>query len=207
MSGSQFRRYTTLPYLLDMLHNKRLTLLDPSRWEDKNDAYFLKTYKKERELKSVLALCFAKASEAYHHWKIYSGNTSGVCIEFDEYKLLRYFEADDYISKTVQYKTIETLEKKPPTIDDLPFTKRYAYAGEQEFRIIYISTTEEIEIKHVIIGLDCINKISINSWIDEVSRKSIEKTIQSIQDCEKIKVIKSTVTENRRWKKIADNAT
>lgn len=56
MSGSQFRRYTTLPYLLDMLHNKRLTLLDPSRWEDKNDAYFLKTYKKERELKSVLTM-------------------------------------------------------------------------------------------------------------------------------------------------------
>lgn len=207
MSSSQFRRYTTLPYLLDMLHNKRLTLLDPSRWEDKNDAYFLKTYKEKKNLKSVLALCFAKAPEAYHHWKIYSGNTSGVCIEFDEYKILDSLEADDYISRSVQYKTIETLENNPPIIDDLPFTKRYAYAGELEFRIIYISTTEEIKIKQVSIGLDCINKISINSWVDEVSRKSIEKTIQNIPGCEKIKVIKSTVTENQRWKKIADNAT
>lgn len=207
MSSSQFRRYTTLPYLLDMLNNKRLTLLDPSRWEDKNDAYFLKTYKKKRDLKSVLAICFAKAPEAYHHWKIYSGTTSGVCIEFDEHKLLSNLGVNGYISKTVQYKTIETLENNPPAIDDLPFTKRYAYAGEQEFRIIYISTREEINIKHVNIDLDCINKISINSWIDEVSRKSIEKTIQNIQDCEKIKVIKSTVTENKRWKRIADNAT
>jgi len=206
MSGIQFRRYTTLPYLFDMLHNKRITLLDPSSWEDKNDAYFVKTYKEKRKLKSVLAVCFAKASEAYPHWKIYSGTTSGVCIEFDEYKLLNSFNGDDFIPKIVRYETIDTLEKNPPKIDDLPFTKRYAYKGEEEFRVIYISATEEIKIKHVDINLDCINKISINSWIDEVSRKSIEKTIQNIPGCEKIKVIKSTVTENKRWKKVADNA-
>ena len=45
MSENQFRRYTTLPYLLDVLVKKRLTLLNPVKWEDKNDSHFLSIYK------------------------------------------------------------------------------------------------------------------------------------------------------------------
>ena len=51
-------RYTSLPVLLDALVHKRLTLLSPTSWEDRNDAYYIERYKETKKLKTVLALCF-----------------------------------------------------------------------------------------------------------------------------------------------------
>jgi hypothetical protein len=207
MSAHQFRRYTTLPYLLDMLHHKRLTLLDPAKWDDKNDAHFLKKYKEKMGFKSVLALCFAEASEAYQHWKIYSGNPSGVCIEFHKNKLLSHFRyKDGFTNNMVHYKTIKDLRGEALHIKDMPFIKRYAYKGEQEYRLIFQSESEKKLVKHVPIDVDDISKITVSPWIDATSYKSIKLTINKIKDCEHIKVQKSTITENNEWKRIADNA-
>lgn len=57
------RRYTHLPALLHMLHQRQITLLDPANWEDTNDAYFLWEYKRKKGFKSVLALYFSEAAE------------------------------------------------------------------------------------------------------------------------------------------------
>lgn len=207
MSESQFRRYTTLPYLLDMLHHKRLTLLDPARWEDKNDAYFLKIYKEKMGYASVLALCFAEAPEAYHHWKIYSGNPSGVCIEFFKGRLLSHFDPKKgFIHAGIQYKTINKLRENTLHTGEMPFIKRYAYKGEEEYRVIFQSKDEKVSVKQILINLDTISKITVSPWIDSTSYKSIKLTINKIKDCEHIKVQKSTITENNEWKRIADNA-
>jgi hypothetical protein len=34
-------RYTSLPILLDALNHKRMTLLSPESWEDRNDSYYI----------------------------------------------------------------------------------------------------------------------------------------------------------------------
>jgi hypothetical protein len=65
MSDTHFRRYTDLPSLIQILTNRKITLLDPATWDDKNDSFFLSTYKEKKKLKSVLALCFTSASETY----------------------------------------------------------------------------------------------------------------------------------------------
>lgn len=67
MSSRSYKRYTDLPSLIQILMNRELTLLDPSSWDDKNDSYFISTYKEKKQLQSVLALCFTKKSETYHH--------------------------------------------------------------------------------------------------------------------------------------------
>ncbi|NOT05602.1 MAG: DUF2971 domain-containing protein [Anaerolineales bacterium] len=207
MSESQFRRYTTLPYLLDVLYEKRLTLLDPVRWEDKNDSRFLRIYKTKKNLKSVLALCFAEAPETYQHWKIYSGNTSGVCIEFNKDRLINRLKHEEgFISSLVTYKTLGVLRNETPTVGDLPFVKRYAYRGEQEFRIIYTSSDKNINVKHIAISPDDINIITFNPWIDVISLNSIKSIIKIIEGCEKIKVRRSTITENDEWKMIGENS-
>ena len=46
MTTISLRRYTTLPFLLDILNKKCLTLLDPKNWEDKDDSYYIELYKK-----------------------------------------------------------------------------------------------------------------------------------------------------------------
>lgn len=65
-------RYTQLPALFYMLSAKKLTLLDPNPWDDKNDSYFLEQYKSKRDLKTVLPLCFSMAPETYHHWSVFA---------------------------------------------------------------------------------------------------------------------------------------
>lgn len=87
MTKVSYRRYTDLPALIHILTNRTLTLLDPSFWDDKNDSYFLATYKEKKELQSVLALCFTKESETYHHWRVFSSGASGACINFNPEQL------------------------------------------------------------------------------------------------------------------------
>ena len=42
------RRYTELPFLVDFLHTKQLTLLRPINWDDTNDAYYINQYAQHR---------------------------------------------------------------------------------------------------------------------------------------------------------------
>ena len=86
---SSLRRYTSFPYLIDILKKKRLTFVWPKHWEDRNDYNFIDKYKKESGLGYVLALCFTESSETYFHWKVYSDGPSGICIEFYSFDCLR----------------------------------------------------------------------------------------------------------------------
>jgi hypothetical protein len=45
MAAPILKRYTTLSSALDVLENKRLTLLDPAKWDDRNDTYFIELYR------------------------------------------------------------------------------------------------------------------------------------------------------------------
>jgi len=60
-------RYTTLPFLLDILLHQSLRFGNPENWEDRNDAYYHKRYREEQNHKNLLALCFTTKPETYHH--------------------------------------------------------------------------------------------------------------------------------------------
>jgi len=148
-----------------------------------------------------LALCFADALETYHHWKIYSGNSSGVCVEFNKDHLLAKTRANEgFTSKPIAYKTISELRSNQIGINDLPFVKRFAFKDEKEFRIIYESYEEEIKIKHISIQSDDIDCIIINPWVDKAVYKSIKSILMDIDGFKTVRVIKSTVVENDVWK-------
>jgi hypothetical protein len=104
MTASRFRRYTSLSILLDILKEKKLTLLDPQNWDDNNDAFYMELYKTKKGLKSLLALCFAEVRETYHIWKVFAGDANGVCIEFNKELLLGHFK--DMKSDYVKYLTV-----------------------------------------------------------------------------------------------------
>ena len=76
------RRYTELPFLIDYLMTKELVLLDPRSWDDRNDSYYIEQYAARKSLQGFAALCLTESPETYHHWKIFSSGSSGVCIEF-----------------------------------------------------------------------------------------------------------------------------
>jgi hypothetical protein len=207
MSSEQLRRYTTLPFVLDALYHKRLPLLDPTKWDDKNDSYFIERYKQKKDVQTVLVTCFAYSVEKYHHWKIYAGDSSGICIEFDRFRFLeRLNKENKFRVKKVGYYFIDSLEREVPTIDDLPFIKRKPYEDECEYRVIYENKDKKIPIEYIQITPKDIQRIIINPWVNKSVSNSVKSVIKSIEGFQRTTVFQSTVLENEKWKKIGNDA-
>lgn len=198
------RRYTDLPSLLHILRTKSLTLLDPATWDDKNDSFFMSLFKKEKNLKSLLALCFTQAPETYHHWRVFSNGPSGVCLVFNQSTLLEDFDLNPEIScGPMEYLTLANARKRGKIqCDELPFVKRYGYKPEHEFRTIYGSKTEQISSLPIPIRLSSIRSISLSPWMHPTLRDSTVKAIRENQGCEKLKISRSTLISNDEWKRL-----
>jgi hypothetical protein len=191
-------RFTTLPVVLHILSTKSITLLESTHWEDRNDAYYLERYQKERDLNTLLAACFSTKRETFHHWKVFASGSSGVCVEFRTDKFLRHFQNREGISfRRVFYSLIK--DNINPPVRKWPFLKRHAYKDEGEFRIIYEHEHEHDQAKSFEIDLGCIDKITLSPWLPVSIEKSVTDTIRGIEGCGKIKVNRSTLLESRKW--------
>ena len=203
-------RYTSLSALLNILQTKKLPLLNPKRWEDKNDTYFIEKYRMRSSAEKIFAICFMRGAERFHQWKIFASGGDGVRIEFIKDKLLEHFPASKtLIRKPVAYRRIDTLKTNAPPAKNLPFLKRMPYEDEKEYRIIFMGDGDDdgLDQKSFEIDLSCIAEIKINPWMPKSLRETTTTAIRSIAGCEKLKVSRSTLLENEQWKKIADDVT
>jgi hypothetical protein len=183
------------------LQTKTITLLNPATWDDKNDSYYMSEYKRRKHLTTVLALCFARCNETYHHWRVFSHGFDGVRIEFDKNALLSYLDRSNLICKAVEYPTIDQMDAtKTLAVDDLPFIKRYPYQDEREFRIVYWSKQLAVQSKGYPIGLETIKRITLSPWMNKKLSDTVVKTLRSIPGCKRIEISRSTLVENERWK-------
>jgi len=195
------RRYTDIPALIHLLRYKKLTLLDPRYWDDRNDSYYLSVYKERKSLKSVLALCFTEVSETYHHWKIFAGGSSGVCIKFKRDALNSEIAMLNNVKfKKVKYLTLQDVQINQPIVDDLPFIKRYGFQDECEYRLIYESSKREIKIKNIPISLSCIEKVTLSPWMHKSLSIPLKRTLSSLMDDTTIQIVRSTFVDNKEWK-------
>ena len=208
MKTRSYRRYTDLPALIHLLTNRELTLLDPSYWDDKNDSFFLSTYKEKKKLKSVLALCFTRESETYHHWRVFSSGSSGACINFRAADLEDTFrKARGVRFKSIEYLKMKELRTRRPTTSQLPFIKRIPYKHENEFRAIWESKTEETFSLGIPIELSSITRITLSPWMHPSLRKNVVAALKRIDGCKSIPMCRSTLTENEDWKSYGARAT
>ena len=114
-----------------MLVNRRITLLDPALWQDRNDSFYVERYREIKQLKTLLALCFTTKPETFHHWKVFAGDSGGICIRFNAERLVACFKKEPRIrTGTVIYRLMRDLKHNPPSIDELPFLKRKQYEDE-----------------------------------------------------------------------------
>jgi len=195
-------RYTSLPVALDVLVQRRLTLLSPETWEDRNDAFYLERYREKKSLRTLVAICFSARGETFHHWKVFSSGSSGVCIEFDKNLLLESFPISrGFRYGSIEYRLVKTVISKRPDVETWPFLKRKAFKDEGEFRIIYENKTVHERTKHVDIDLGTINKVTLSPWIPDAVAKSVRTVIESIKDCEHLRVKRSSLIDNSGWKK------
>lgn len=144
-----FRRYTNLAAAIHLLQSRKIALLNPARWDDANDAYFMGEYKRLAGAETVLAICFAETAETYHHWRVFSHGADGVCLEFDKTRLLASFEDQTGALKDkVVYRKIAALKKRREIkAEELPFLKRKLYEPECEYRVIYVDKTASMEAR------------------------------------------------------------
>jgi len=195
-----FNRYTDLTALIDILSKKRMVLLDPSSWDDKNDVYFMESYKEKMKLNTLLALCFTTKYETYHHWSVFAPNNSGVCIRYKRDALQSCFDAVEGVKfQPVKYKEISGLQQSDLELSDVPFLKRYPYKDEEEYRAIYESAETQC-IKEIPFELSIIDRIVLSPWLPEPLVETIKKTIKNIDGCAGLNVYQTTLLSNANWK-------
>ncbi len=200
-----FRRYTNLAALIHMLSTKTITLLNPATWEDRNNSYFMAEYKRRIKAKTVLAACFAETKETFHHWKVFSGGSDGVCVVFRKTELLEELDKNPKVLMSeIDYKSIDQLKLDQVIITSkLPFTKRLAYEDEREYRVVYSDSLKEIQYKSFEIKLNWIDRVIFSPWFSEKLQKTVGRTLRTIEGCGKIELKRSTIIDNETWKKAA----
>lgn len=200
------RRYTDLPSLLHILAGRKLTLLDPKTWDDKNDSAFMEIYKDRKKLKTVLALCFSQAPETYHHWKVFSNGPAGVCIVFEREKICDALKNGGADVRNVTYMTLAKARENPVFVDHMPFIKRNGFKPEAEVRAVYTSNVSSDFAFDISIQLDCIRSISLSPWMHPSLRGSTVKAIRKTNGCSTLKVSRSTLISNEEWKNLGESA-
>ncbi|MCO6149264.1 hypothetical protein [Flavobacterium sp. NRK1] len=196
---SRLNRYTTLPILLDMLERKKLTLLNPILWEDRNDAEIILEYKNRKGVDNLFALCFSHNDETLHHWKTYSNGPSGCVIEFDAKKLFAILNKIPGLKHgVVDYKKLPEIEKTKVEINAMPFTKRWPYRVEEEYRIIY-ETNEKMDFFEIDIPLNIIRKVTISQQMPQQIYNTIKEHLKGTSKNPDGRISRSTLYENKRW--------
>lgn len=197
---NKINRFTTLPILLDYLQRQKLTLLDPKLWEDKNDSEIIFEYKRRKSIKNLFALCFSCNDETVHHWKTFSNGPSGCVIEFNPKKLIPIFDSLSLKHGLIEYKKLNEIEKKGTIIEvnKMPFTKRWPYRCEEEYRIIY-ETNDTMDFYEIDVPLSAIQKITISQQMPKPIYQTIKEYLKQVTKNPDSKINRSTLYENPRW--------
>lgn len=195
----KLNRYTTLPVLLDLLKRKKLVLLDPASWEDRNDSGVLLEYKRRMKVPRLFALCFSYGDETIHQWKAFADGISGCCIEFHAQKLIAEFEKVDGLKHgLVRYRKVHEVEDEAIEVEKMPFTKRWPYRCEDEFRIIWEGERKDAFFE-IPIDLKLIRKITINQRMPPQIYNTIRDHLREVFADPDKRISHSTLYENARW--------
>lgn len=197
----KLNKFTTLPVLLDLLERKKLTLLDPALWDDRNDAEIISAYKEHKKIESLMAVCFSYGDETIHHWKTFSSGTSGCVIEFNAERLFEQIDSIEGLKHDkVEYRKLSDIEDKNTIIDidRLPFTKRWPYRCEEEYRII-IELDAKATFYEIPIELDTINRITISQQMPRPIYNTIKSHLKEVWKNPDKRISHSTLYENKRW--------
>ncbi len=205
MTDDSLRRYTSIPALVYLLTNRAITLLDPTSWDDVNDSYYLAAYKRRKKLQRVLVLCFSQGAETYHHWRVFASGSSGVCVRFRRSQLLAaVMKTHGIRANPVKYRKLPEAKAPKPPVEDLPFLKRYAFEPEQEFRLVWGSKDAGPPTLDIPIDLAIIARVSLSPWMPEPLVKDVKAALHRIEDCDALDIVRSTLINNERWKKMSD---
>ncbi|HEV7252977.1 MAG TPA: hypothetical protein VGN97_07730 [Mesorhizobium sp.] len=206
MPEKHLRRYTSITSVIDALSRKELALLDPHLWDDRNDVYFMELYKEHRKLGGLYGMCCTQAPETYHHWRVFTGGSHGACIKLKREPFLASLAGDERIrASEVRYVRLNDLDGLGP--DDrerLPFLKRFGYGPEREFRVIAAFAEPQEKIRTVPLDVSHIAAVYLNPWISSTVFESVAGLLRSIPGCGGVRFARSSLIDNRCWRRAGD---
>jgi len=207
LDAESTKRYTELPFVLQALHTRELTLVSPKSWDDKNDAYAIEQYRRKRGLGSVLALCLTDAEQTHHHWKVFTHGSSGACIHFHPDQFGTWLAAQAEIQgRPVIYRSVAQLRSTLPPIEDLPFIKRAAYEPEREFRLLHGHASRTKRTHALPFNLSMIRRIVLSPWMPVPTFEASRAIIHGINGCSSMPVNRATIVESADWRKLIKRA-
>ena len=214
------RRYTNLAATIHLLKTKKIALVDPKTWDDKNDVFYLTQYS-EFVGDPVAAMCFCRGAERYHHWRVFASGVGGVCIEFHGDWLIHDLTSrhEELLGNEVTYRRMGAVLSETPNVWELPFLKRNGYQDEKEYRVIrlwlladswgedgMLVRRKRDEKRQYSISLGCIKRIVLNPWMPEPLRTSVTETLRAIEGCENLRVAQSRLINSAAWRRYAVKA-
>ena len=197
------RRYTSLPVLIDMLVNKRLSLVGYQTWVDVNDRYAMGLYQSSLHYGFVGAMCLTEAAETFHHWQVFAQGSAGVCIVFDKAKLEAMVPTTGhYMARSVEYLPL----RKPDGLDAsnihrLPFLKRFGFRDEKEFRIIGYAVENDITAMHIQLSPQVVDRVVFSPLMPSALVASVSKLLLAIDGWSDLLIKQSRLTDNKAWQK------
>ncbi len=196
---NSLRRFTTIGSAIDMLRNQRVAFLDPEKWDDRNDAEFMRLYRQKIKCSSIRALCCTESRETYHHWKVFTHSADGCFVDFSKKPMIDSIRhAEGYSYAPMDYIRLEEMDLCEYDTADLPFLKRFGFKPELEYRIIYTGGCDD-GAHFMPIKLDWINRIVLNPWLPPPVAESVIATLVEASGGLGLKVTASKLTSSQTW--------
>ena len=209
MADRVLRRYTDVLSLLDIVRHNRLTLLDPSRWFDQNDALGLKLFSQKKGEGRVYALCLADGGEQAHHWQIFAGHSHGLCIHFDRERLINHLNEKcreilyhNVWHRPVIYENLKQVkERRPIALEDLPFLKRDTFKAEEEYRIVAWQDEFFAEPSfHIPLPAGLIERVTFGPTMPDSLARTVKEIAAEQPNCSGISFSISRLVNNQSWR-------
>jgi len=201
MSAIPFKklnRFTTIPFVIDLLKRKKLILINPAFWEDYNDQATVKIFQELSKKESVYALCLTDQNETIHHWNAFANGATGCCVEFSPRKLFAILDPIEGITHgKAQYVRIRDLRASKFETCELPYLKRDPYKNENEYRLIATTNAPQQKLFEIDIDLSAIRRITINNKIPKEEFERIKQELLALAPT--LKVYQSTIYNNPAW--------
>jgi hypothetical protein len=196
------KRYTRLSHAFDMLRRKKLVLPEPSTWDDINDQEFVRLYCEHIDAKSVFALCCTMGAERYHHWRVFTEGSTGICLEFKRRPLQAALNRMQGVTAApVKYVKMDELNRSNGyRARDLPFIKRIGFSDEREWRIL-VTNDDAGDLFEIPFEIDWVHRVVLNPWMPKDIAEETRRIIRPLL-AKGVSIQSSFLTNSPRWKRL-----
>lgn len=197
-------RFTTLDRFIEVLKTKKFAFVNPTKWADPFEKFFLErdflinNEKLKLPIKDkVFAVCVSGTISSEAFWKVYAPKEDGIRLTFDSEKLLTNFlekisDAEVYIGK-VSYQITKEFHKVSFDKKSLADEIKNATIGDQQIKLLLKkrkSFLYENEVRIMVIPHEMNKETSVFHTLTELTNYTDDYTLDPRLGLNHVKVLR-----------------